>query len=150
MSKRRGRIELTLLFGALSPASLGVGFVDFPARTVITWDRYGVEAGRKSGVSLDRLTASLDAALTLVPDGFVVNLGSDRQSGLVWIDNDPTSRGGGTTMASHSAQLPTPRKDRHALKPKPLISTRSPTQKSCRLRNNQYIAAGKNKFYHLA
>ena len=47
-----------------------------------------------------RWTASLDAALTLVPDGYVVNLGNDEPIwAQVWIDNDPTSRGGGTTMA---------------------------------------------------
>ena len=74
--------------------------VGFPAQTVITWDRYGVEAAGNPIVSLDELTASLDAALTLVPDGYVVNLGNDEPIwAQVWIDNDPTSRGGGTTMA---------------------------------------------------
>ena len=45
-------------------------------------------------------TTSLDAALTLVPEGYVVNLGNDKPIwAQVWIDNDPASRGGGTTMA---------------------------------------------------
>ena len=45
-------------------------------------------------------TASLDAALTLAPEGYVANLGNDEPIwAQVWIDNDPASRGDGATMA---------------------------------------------------
>ena len=74
--------------------------VGFPAQTVITWDRYGVEAAGNPIVSLDELTASLDAALTLVPDGYTANVGNDKPIwAQVWIGNNPMSRGRGTTMA---------------------------------------------------
>ena len=60
-------------------------------------------------------TYSVDAALTLVPDGYVVNLGNDEPIwAQVWIDNDPTSRGGGTTMALALCAAALRARSRHA------------------------------------
>ena len=53
--------------------------VGFPAQTVITWDRYGVEAAGNPIVSLDELTTSLDAARS-ISDAMLIyasDLGAD-------------------------------------------------------------------------
>lgn len=53
----------------------------FPAQTVITWDQYGQNAPGNPIVTLEELTASLDAALTLVPEGMRPSVGQNVHHG---------------------------------------------------------------------
>ena len=85
--------------------------VDFPAQTVITWDRYGVEAAGNPIVSLDELTASLDAALTLVPEGMRPSVGQNVHHGY-WhafvqsiVDSTPHQLGGAVSNTSGALAL---------------------------------------------
>lgn len=41
----------------------------FPAETVVSWDKYGPDASGNPVCSLEPFTSSLDAAMSLIPDG---------------------------------------------------------------------------------
>ena len=83
----------------------------FPSQSVITCDRYGANAAGNPIVTLDEFSASLDAALTLVPEGMRPSVGQNVHHGY-WhafvqsiVDSTPHQLGGAVSDTSGALAL---------------------------------------------